>query len=116
MQQERTDRLNQVFGAVSDPTRRAILSRLSTGNSTVVNMASEFPMSLPAVSKHIRILERAGLVARKIEGRTHHLHLNAAPMQEALQWMEYYRKFWDRKLDALEDFLKEENKNDRNKK
>src|SRR5690606_38501069 len=77
------ERLDTVFKAVSDSTRRAILERLATGPSTVVAVAKEFPMSLPSVSKHIRILENAGLINRRVEGRTHHLEINASPLKDA---------------------------------
>lgn len=101
-------RLDTVFKAVSDSTRRAILQRLSSGPSTVLAVAKEFPMSLPSVSKHIRILESAGLIERHVEGRTHHLQLNAHPLQDANEWLQFYHQFWSMNLDSLERYLVEQ--------
>lgn len=97
--------LDQVFAALADPTRRAILARLSRGNALVTELAEPFPISLNAVSKHVRALERAGLVRRTIVGREHRCALEAAPLRQATNWLEYYRVFWDKRLDALEEFL-----------
>ncbi len=108
--------LDVVFKAVSDGTRRAILRRLSTGPSTVQAVASEFPMSLPAVSKHIRILEGAGLIDRRVEGRTHHLTINAHQLQDATEWLNFYQQFWAEGLDSLERFLKKKTPKSRGKK
>lgn len=90
---------------MSDGTRRAILARLAESDARVTELASAFPISLNSTSKHIRILERAGLVTRTVQGREHMLSLNAAPMAEAAEWMEFYRRFWDSRLAALEDFV-----------
>ena len=97
--------LDEVFGAMSDATRRAILARLSESDARVTELASAFPISLNSTSKHIRILERAGLVTRSVQGREHVLSLNAAPMAEAAGWMEYYRRFWEDRLASLERFV-----------
>ena len=106
--------LDQLFGAVSDGTRRAILARLAESDARVTELASAFPISLNSTSKHIRILERAGLVTRSVQGREHVLSLNAGPMAQAAQWLEFYRRFWDERLAALEDFVvKKRNSNRR---
>jgi DNA-binding transcriptional ArsR family regulator len=97
--------LDEVFGAISDGTRRAILARLAHSDARVTELASAFPISLNSTSKHIRILERAGLIKRSVQGREHVLSLNAAPMAEAAQWMEFYRRFWEERLAALESFV-----------
>lgn len=94
-----------MFGAVSDGTRRAILARLAESDARVTELASEFPISLNSTSKHIRILERARLVTRSVQGREHVLSLNAGPMAEAAGWIEFYRRFWEDRLAALEDFV-----------
>jgi DNA-binding transcriptional ArsR family regulator len=105
MGEYKSTRLDEVFGAVSDGTRRAILARLAESDARVTELASEFPISLNSTSKHIRILERAGLVTRSVQGREHVLSLNAGPMAEAAGWMEFYRRFWEDRLAALEDFV-----------
>ena len=105
-----SDRLNAVFGAVADPTRRAILSRLESSPARVTDLASDFPISLNSTSKHIRILERAGLVSRTISGREHLLTLNAEPLAEAAEWIGHYREFWTVRLAALESFVKSKRK------
>lgn len=97
--------LDQTFYALSDPTRRAILAQLALGEMSVTEIAKPFEMSLPAVSKHLRILEKTGLLTRTKEGRVHRLQLNAAPMKEAEQWIAFYRKFWEQQMDALENYL-----------
>ena len=98
-------RLDGVFNALGDPTRRAILARLCGRQARVTEIAGEFPISLNSVSKHIRMLERAGLVHRSIQGREHHLSLNAAPMAEAQAWIEKYRSFWEGSLAKLEIYV-----------
>lgn len=98
--------LDAVFGAVADPTRRAILARLASSDARVTAIASEFPISLNSTSKHIRVLERAGLITRKVVGRDHVLSINAQPLLEASQWVDHYRKFWEDRLAALEAFVK----------
>jgi DNA-binding transcriptional ArsR family regulator len=97
--------LDQVYGALADPTRRAILGILAEGEANVGALAERFPISLNGVSKHVKVLERAGLVERTIEGREHRLRLNPAPLQEASMWLDHYRTFWDARLGALEAFL-----------
>ena len=94
--------LDQVFRALADPTRRALLTRLSEGEHRVSDLAAPYDMSLAAVSKHIRTLERAGLVIRRIQGRTHHCRLNPAALSSAHEWLSFYQEFWTEKLDALE--------------
>ncbi len=100
--------LDATFGALSDPTRRAILARLAAApESSVTELALPFRMTLPAVSKHLRVLEEAGLMARRREGRTHHCRIVAAPMREASDWMARYRDFWEGRLEALQLYLDE---------
>ncbi|MFJ2986961.1 ArsR/SmtB family transcription factor [Collimonas sp. NPDC087041] len=105
MDEYKSTRLDELFAAVSDGTRRGILARLAQSDARVTELASAFPISLNSTSKHIRILERAGLVTRSVQGREHVLSLNAAPMAEAAEWMEFYRGFWEDRLAALEDFV-----------
>ena len=97
--------LDQVYGALADPTRRAILGFLAEGDANVGSLAERFPISLNGVSKHVKVLERAGLVERSVRGREHRLRLNAEPLREATMWLEHYRTFWDSRLAALEAFL-----------
>jgi DNA-binding transcriptional ArsR family regulator len=97
--------LDGVFNALCDPTRRAILARLTDTDARVTDIAAEFPISLNSISKHIRMLERAGLVKRSIAGREHLLSLDAAPLAAAAQWIEHYRRFWDSRLAALEAYV-----------
>jgi DNA-binding transcriptional ArsR family regulator len=99
------DRLDDVFHALSDRTRRAILARLAEGPARVTDLAAPFDMSLPAVSKHVRVLERAGLVVRSIDGRVHECSIGAAPLGDAQAWLERYRLFWNATLDAFADFV-----------
>ena len=99
--------LDTTFAALADPTRRAILARLATSQTSVTELARPFSVSLPAISKHLKVLEHAGLVARKKEGRTHKIHLLAGPMKEASDWMNRYSVFWEQRLDALETYLNE---------
>ena len=107
-------RLDGVFNALRDPTRRAILARLTDADARVTDIAGAFPISLNSVSKHIRMLERAGLLRRSIVGRDHVLTLNAAPLGEAQAWIEEYRRFWEGRLAALDTYVT--NKNLANKK
>ncbi len=102
------DRLGPVFAALADPTRRRILGRLRDGAATVSALADPFPMSFAAVSKHVRVLERAGLVRREVHGREHRLSLEAAPLREAAAWTLGYRDFWEPRLDALDALLRRE--------
>lgn len=97
--------LNRVYGAISDPTRRAMLTLLADGDVNVGDLAKHFPISLNGVSKHVKVLERAGLVARVVRGREHWLHLKPEPLREAAGWLTHYRAFWDTRLEALEEFL-----------
>ena len=102
-------KLDDVFGALADPTRRRILETLSRGDQCVTRLARPYCMSLPAISKHLRVLERAGLICRRRDGRVHHLKLDAKPMRQAAQWIEEYRKFWEGALDSLADYLERTN-------
>ncbi len=97
--------LDRVFSAVSDPTRRAILARLAGSDARVTDVASAFPISLNSTSKHIRVLEGAGLVRRRVQGREHILSLEAAPLAEASGWIEHYRRFWSDQLASLDAFV-----------
>jgi DNA-binding transcriptional ArsR family regulator len=97
--------LNRIYGAIADPTRRAILGLLAGGDVTVGTLADQFPISFNGVSKHVKVLEQAGLVRRRIQGREHWLRLHPQPLREASRWLEHYREFWDTRLTALEDFL-----------
>lgn len=99
------ERLDRVFGALSDSTRRAMLARLTRGPAGVTELAQPFAISLQAVSKHLKVLERAGLVAREIDGREHRCSLRAGALETAAQWIAHRRVFWERTLDALEDHL-----------
>src|SRR5690349_8833340 len=105
MGEYQSDRLDGVFNALCDPTRRAILARLTSSDARVTDIAGDFPISLNSISKHIRMLERAGLVRRSIVGRDHLLALNAGPLAEAQAWIEKYRRFWDDRLAALDAFV-----------
>ena len=101
------DRLDLVFRALGDRTRRALLARLAEGTSRVTDLADPFDMSLAAVSKHLKVLERAGLVARTVDGRVHRCSLDAAALRDADAWLEHYRDFWEGTLDALADYVEE---------
>lgn len=103
-----TSQMNSVFRALGDPTRRRMLRDLSEGERTVSQLAAPFSMSLAAASKHVRALESAGLLRREVRGRTHWCHLDPAPLAEAHDWLSYYRRFWNRRLDALERLLCED--------
>ena len=100
--------LNRTFAALADPTRRRILAHLTRGNKPVTHLAKPHAMSLPAVSKHLRVLERAGLLRRRRYGRVHEMRLDARPLRQAAQWAEEYRKFWQGSLDRLAQFLEKE--------
>ena len=97
--------LNLVYGAIADPTRRAIVAMLAAGDANVGSLVDRFPMSFNGVSKHVKVLERAGLVERTVCGREHQLRLRTAPLREASHWLEHYREFWETRLGALEAFL-----------
>lgn len=108
--------LDRTFGALADPTRRRILAQLAKGEECVTHLARPYSMSLAAVSKHLIVLEKAGLVKRRRDGRVHSLALEAKPMQEAREWLDHYRRFWEANLDQFENYLNElkgkENKHD----
>jgi DNA-binding transcriptional ArsR family regulator len=97
--------LDRVFSALADPTRRVILRALIRRPATINEIAEPFPVSLNAISKHVMVLERAGLVRREIRGREHHCWVDPRPLREASDWLEYYRQFWEQRLDALERYV-----------
>jgi DNA-binding transcriptional ArsR family regulator len=99
------DRLSSTLAALADPTRRAILARLASGETSVTELAKPFRMSLPAVSKHLKVLERAGLIARGRSAQWRPCRLDAGPMREVAEWVEGYRRFWDENLARLDDYL-----------
>ena len=101
--------LTATFSALADPTRREILKRLSGGELSVGELAEPLEMSWPAVTKHLKVLESAGLLGRRREGRKHVVSLNAGPMRRANEWMDFYRKFWEDSLDRLAEYLENEN-------
>ena len=101
------DTLDSTFAALADPTRRAILARLSSGEATVTELAEPFEMTLPAVSKHLKVLERAGLVSRGRVAQSRPCRLRAAPLREAAGWVVQYRRFWEGSFDRLDDYLLE---------
>ena len=101
------DSLNTTFAALADPTRRAILARLASGEASVTELAQPFEMSLPAVSKHLRVLERAGLIARGREAQWRPCRLQAGPLRDADEWLEQYRRFWEESFDRLDEYLRE---------
>jgi DNA-binding transcriptional ArsR family regulator len=100
-----TDRLSRIFSALADPTRRAILARLSSGEASVTELAEPFDISLPAVSKHLKVLQRAGLIVRGRAAQWRPCRLDAAPLKDAADWLEHYRLFWEQSLDSLEAYL-----------
>ncbi len=102
--------LDQTFGALADSTRRAILVRLASGEATVGELAWPFEISRPAISKHLRVLENAGLVRRTVDGRISRCELDAAPMRDAAEWVEFYRKYWEGQLDLLASYFNEKKK------
>jgi DNA-binding transcriptional ArsR family regulator len=99
------DRLSTTFSALADPTRRAILARLASGECSVTELAAPFEMSLPAVSKHLRVLERAGLIARGREAQWRPCRIEAGPLEEVADWAELYRHLWEHRLDRLDNYL-----------
>jgi DNA-binding transcriptional ArsR family regulator len=101
------DHLTATFAALADPTRRAILARLASGEASVTALAEPFAMSLPAISKHLKVLERAGLIARSREAQWRPCRLTADPLKDAVDWLEHYRRFWEQSFDRLEDHLRE---------
>jgi DNA-binding transcriptional ArsR family regulator len=102
--------LNRTFAALADPTRRRILAHLARGDRCVTDLARPYSMSLPAVSKHLRVLEKAGLIRRRRHGRIHQVKLEAEPLKRAAQWVEEYRQFWEGSLDRLAKYLESANK------
>ena len=114
-----TARLDATFAALADPTRRAILARLAAGETSVSELAAPFKMSLPAVSKHLKVLERAGLIARGREAQWRPCRLAAGPLKDVAEWIEHYRQFWEQSFDRLDEYLRElqikEKGNGRNK-
>jgi DNA-binding transcriptional ArsR family regulator len=99
--------LSATFSALADPTRRAILARLASGETSVTEIAGPFKMTLPAVTKHLKILERAGLITRGRQAQWRPCRLQAQPLRDVADWVEQYRKHWDERLDRLEDYLRE---------
>src|ERR1700677_4722936 len=102
-----SDHLSTTFAALADPTRRAILARLASGETSVTELAEPFQMSLPAVSKHLKVLERAGLIARGRDAQWRPCRLEPGPLRNAADWLEHYRRFWEESFDRLEDYLQE---------
>jgi DNA-binding transcriptional ArsR family regulator len=101
------DRLNTIFAALADPTRRAILARLALGETSVTELAEPFAMTLPAVSKHLKVLERAGLIARGREAQWRPCRLDATPLKEVADWVDRYRDHWEERFDRLDDYLRD---------
>jgi DNA-binding transcriptional ArsR family regulator len=102
-----TDHLSATFAALADPTRRAILARLISGDASVTELAEPFEMSMPAISKHLKVLERAGLIARGHEAQWRPCRLDAGPLKDVSDWVEHYRSFWEHSFDRLHDYLLE---------
>jgi DNA-binding transcriptional ArsR family regulator len=106
------DQLSETFGALADPTRRAILARLASGEASVTELAEPFAMSMPAISKHLKVLERAGLISRGREAQWRPCRLEAGPLQDVAGWVEHYRRFWGESFDRLDDYLQKVRKQD----
>ena len=104
-----SDRLNATFAALADPTRRAILARLLSGECSVTELAEPFDMTMPAVSKHLRVLERAGLIARRREAQWRHCRIDAGPLKTVADWTDDYRHIWEARLDRLDTYLQHVN-------
>src|SRR2546430_12344013 len=102
-----SDHLSATFAALADPTRRAILGRLARGKSSVTDLAEPFEMTLPAISKHLKVLERAGLIRRGRTAQWRPCRLRAAPLKKVANWVEHYRRFWEERFDRLDDYLQE---------
>ena len=111
-----SEHLNATFSALADPTRRAILARLASGETSVSELAEPFEMSLPAISKHLKVLQRAGLIERSREAQWRPCRLAPAPLKDASEWLDRYRRFWEESFDRLEDYLRELQKRDPKKK
>jgi DNA-binding transcriptional ArsR family regulator len=110
------DRLSETFGALADPTRRAILARLASGEASVTQLAQPFAMSMPAISKHLKVLERAGLISRGREAQWRPCRLEAGPLRQIAGWIENYRRFWEESFDRLDDYLQQlKNQDGKNK-
>ena len=107
VQHQPPDHLDATFSALADPTRRAILARLASGERSVTELAEPFDMSMPAVSKHLKVLERAGLIARSREAQWRRCQLDATPLREVAEWLEQYRDLWEARLDRLDAYLME---------
>src|SRR5579863_2671054 len=107
-----SDRLSETFGALADPTRRAILARLASGEISVTKLAEPFAMSMPAISKHLKVLERAGLISRGREAQWRPCRLEAGRLQDVAGWVEHYRRFWEENFDRLDDYLQKLRKQD----
>ncbi len=105
MVNDSSEQLNTVFFALADPTRRAILARLAHGEASGTELAQPFSISVPAISKHLRVLEHAELILHRKDGRTHRFRLAARPLKEAATWLEHYRQFWETQFDALDTYL-----------
>src|SRR5262245_11286961 len=101
------DQLSATFAALADPTRRAILKRLTRGDKSVTELAAPFRMTMPAISKHLKVLSKAGLIERRRDAQWRPCRLRAAPLKKATHWMEEYRRFWEARLDRLDDYLKQ---------
>src|ERR1700682_2790223 len=99
------DHLSSTFAALADPTRRAILARLSSGEASVTELAEPFEMSMPAISKHLKVLERAGLIARSRDAQWRPCRLKAAPLKDVARWVDHYRTFWEESLNRLDEYL-----------
>ena len=106
------DRLSETFGALADSTRRAILARLASGEASVTELAEPFAMSLPAISKHLKVLESAGLISRGSEAQWRPCRLEAAPLRDIAGWLDDYRRFWEDSFDRLDDYLQQLKKPD----
>src|ERR1700722_3961223 len=102
-----SDNLNDTLAALADPTRRAILARLASGEASVTELAEPFEMSMPAISKHLKVLEHAGLIARSRDAQWRPCRLEAAPLRDVADWVEHYRRFWSESFDRLDDYLRE---------
>ena len=102
-----TDRLSTTFAALADPTRRAILARLASGAASVTELGEPFQMSLPAISKHLKVLERAGLIARGRQAQWRPCRLEGGPLKDVADWVKHYRRFWEESFDRLDDYLHE---------
>lgn len=107
------DQLSSTFAALADPTRRAILARLASGEASVTELAEPFQMSMPAISKHLKVLERAGLIATAIDAQRRPRRLEAAPLKEAAAWVENYRRFWEKNFERLDAYLIEMKKQEK---